>query len=153
MHRTVFLQDVSVSDRPRALLFCFGGLLAGICNGLLGTGGGILIVGVLRLERRLRSSDRPSLSGRKRDAVGNSPKDDYVTALCCMLPLSLLSSILCLRASAFSGVPFSSALPYLLGAVPGGVFGAYLLDRMKPKTAQLLFTALVLLGGARMAFS
>ena len=80
-------------------------------------------------------------------------KDDYVTALCCMLPLSLLSSLLYLRTGAFSGVPFSRALPYFLGAVPGGVLGAYLLDRVKPKTAQLLFALLVVFGGARMAFS
>ena len=70
-----------------------------------------------------------------------------------MLPLSLLSSLLYLRTGAFSGIPFSFALPYFLGAVPGGVLGAYLLDRVKPKTAQLLFALLVVFGGARMAFS
>lgn len=134
------------SGRFPMFFLCAGGLAAGVCNGLLGTGGGILIIGALRLYRRfLPVSDRASAE--------ISPKEDYVTALCCMLPLSLLSSLLYLRTGAFSGVPFSRALPYFLGAVPGGVLGAYLLDRVKPKTAQLLFALLVVFGGARMAFS
>lgn len=143
MRRTDYF---TFSARFPLFTLCTGGLLAGICNGLLGTGGGILIIGALRLYRRFHPvSDRA--------AAAVSPKDDYVTALCCMLPLSLLSSLLYLRAGAFSGVPFSRALPYFLGAVPGGVLGAYLLDRVKPKTAQLLFALLVVFGGARMAFS
>lgn len=142
MHRT---DHSPFSARFPLFILCAGGLAAGVCNGLLGTGGGILIIGALRLYRRfLPVSDR---------AAAVSPKDDYVTALCCMLPLSLLSSLLYLRTGAFSGVPFSRALPYFLGAVPGGVIGAYLLDRVKPKTAQLLFALLVVFGGARMAFS
>lgn len=164
------------SGRFPLFFLCAGGLAAGVCNGLLGTGGGILIIGALRLYRRFPSvSERAAVRGfgakvsaaevstakvsaadisaRDVSAREVSPKDDYVTALCCMLPLSLLSSLLYLRAGAFSGVPFSRALPYFLGAVPGGVLGAYLLDRVKPKTAQLLFALLVVFGGARMAFS
>ena len=159
------------SGRFPLFFLCAGGLAAGVCNGLLGTGGGILIIGALRLYRRFPSvSDRAAVRGfgaeisaaevsaaevttEETSAAEVSPKDDYVTALCCMLPLSLLSSLLYLRAGAISGVPFSRAFPYFLGAVPGGVLGAYLLDRVKPKTAQLLFALLVVFGGARMAFS
>ena len=149
------------SGRFPLFFLCAGGLAAGVCNGLLGTGGGILIIGALRLYRRFPSVPEHAaadISAEKLSAAGVSarevsPKDDYVTALCCMLPLSLLSSLLYLRTGAFSDVPFSRALPYFLGAVPGGVLGAYLLDRVKPKTAQVLFALLVVFGGARMAFS
>ena len=143
------------SGRFPLFFLCAGGLAAGVCNGLLGTGGGILIIGALRLYRRFLSVSAPvsvKVSSPEVSAA-DTPKDDYVTALCCMLPLSLLSSLLYLRTGAFSGVPFSRALPYFLGAVPGGVLGAYLLDRVKPKTAQVLFALLVVFGGARMAFS
>ena len=143
------------SGRFPLFFLCAGGLAAGVCNGLLGTGGGILIIGALRLYRRFLSVSGPVSAkvSSPEISAADTPKDDYVTALCCMLPLSLLSSLLYLRTGAFSGVPFSRALPYFLGAVPGGVLGAYLLDRVKPKTAQLLFALLVVFGGARMAFS
>ena len=143
------------SGRFPLFFLCAGGLAAGVCNGLLGTGGGILIIGALRLYRRFLSVSGPVSAkvSSPEISAADAPKDDYVTSLCCMLPLSLLSSLLYLRTGAFSGVPFSRALPYFLGAVPGGVLGAYLLDRVKPKTAQVLFALLVVFGGARMAFS
>ena len=40
----------------------------------------------------------------------------------------------------------------LLGAIPGGLLGAYLLDRLKPSVLQLIFAALLLFSGWRMAF-
>ena len=111
------------------------GMFAGCVNGLIGTGGGILLVFALRLL----SPDTDS-------------RDVYAEALLCMLPLSLLSSLIYRGNGAFASLSFSRALPFLLGAIPGGLFGGFLLDRTKPKTAQLLFTLLILFGGFRMAF-
>lgn len=111
------------------------GLGAGIVNGLLGTGGGILLLWVLRRYER--------------------PQDAFASALVCILPLSLLSVLLYCRSGTVSLTDLVSAdiLPYLLGAIPGGILGAYLLDRLKLSVVQYLFAALLIFSGWRMAFS
>jgi len=111
------------------------GLGAGIVNGLLGTGGGILLLWVLRRYEQ--------------------PQDAFASALVCILPLSLLSVLLYCRSGTVSLTDLVSAdiLPYLLGAIPGGILGAYLLDRLKLSVVQYLFAALLMFSGWRMAFS
>jgi uncharacterized membrane protein YfcA len=110
------------------------GFGAGIVNGLLGTGGGILLLLVLR-----RHADT---------------RDAFASALLCILPLSALSVILHLRDGSLSlELLLSDALPYLLGAVPGGLIGACLLDRISLSALQYLFAALLLFSGWRMAFA
>lgn len=111
------------------------GFGAGVVNGLLGTGGGILLLLILR--RRL------------------APRDAFASSIACILPLSVLSLLLYLRNGTVSvtDICSSDTLPYLLGAIPGGIGGAYLLDRMKPTAAEILFAALLIFSGWRMAFS
>ena len=108
---------------------------AGMVNGLLGTGGGILLLLVLR--RRIDTQNA------------------FASALACILPLSMLSAWLYARNGTLTADVFCSpqVLPYLLGAVPGGVLGAVLLNRLKLSVVQLLFTALLLFSGWRMVFS
>lgn len=120
----------STADRYLTAAAGFG---AGIVNGLLGTGGGILLLLVLR-----RYADT---------------KDAFASALVCVLPLSVLSVFLHLQNGSLSpDMLITDALPYLLGAIPGGLLGAYLLDRLKPSVLQLIFAALLLFSGWRMAF-
>ena len=111
------------------------GFGAGVVNGLLGTGGGILLLLILR--SRL------------------APRDAFASSIACILPLSVLSLLLYLRNGTVSvtDICSSDTLPYLLGASPGGIGGAYLLDRMKPTAAEVLFAALLIFSGWRMAFS
>ena len=117
------------------------GFCAGLCCGLLGTGGGILLVGAMRHRENADGA------GQIRD-----PKSSYTCALFCMLPLSLISAFLSVRSGALAKLPLSYGLPYLCGAVPGGMLGAYLLDKIPAKAVRLIFVLLVLFGGARMAF-
>ena len=130
-------QHNSCTRFPCAVRLCSTaavGFGAGVVNGLLGTGGGILLLFVLR-----RYADT---------------KNAFASALLCILPLSVLSVFLHLRDGSLSSeLLLSDALPYLLGAVPGGLIGAYLLDRIKPSLLQLIFAALLLFSGWRMAFA
>ena len=105
-----------------------GGLGAGVINGLLGAGGGMVVV--------------PLLS-----AMGARGKRSHATALMVIVPLSAVSAVLYLVQGR---VGFADALPWL----PGSLLGAYLGSRLMPKIAtgwlKLLFGGLMLWGGVRL---
>ena len=105
-----------------------GGLGAGVINGLLGAGGGMVVV--------------PLLS-----AMGVRGKRSHATALMVIVPLSAVSAVLYLVQGR---VGFADALPWL----PGRLLGAYLGSRLMPKIAtgwlKLLFGGLMLWGGVRL---
>ena len=105
-----------------------GGLGAGVINGLLGAGGGMVVV--------------PLLS-----AMGVRGKRSHATALMVIVPLSAVSAVLYIVQGR---VGFADALPWL----PGSLLGAYLGSRLMPKIAtgwlKLLFGGLMLWGGVRL---
>lgn len=98
--------------------------LAGVLNGLLGTGGGIPLC--LALSRE----------GADREA--------YATSSVGVLLLSL-QTVLLYRESA---VPLTEVTPFLsLAATLGGALGALLLSRVPKRALGLLFGGLLLLSG------
>lgn len=98
-------------------------LCAGIVNGFLGTGGGILLVFALSLAEI-------------------DPRDRFATVIAVILPLSAVS--VCF----YSGsARFSDAAPYLLPGMLGGVCGAMLLDRLDIRWVKKLFAAMVIWAG------
>ena len=105
-----------------------GGFGAGIINGLLGAGGGMVVV--------------PLLS-----ALGVQGKKSHATALMVIVPLSLVSAVLYL---AEERVTLADALPWL----PGSLLGAYMGSRLLPKIStgwlKLCFGGLMLWGGLRL---
>ena len=105
-----------------------GGLGAGVINGLLGAGGGMVVVPLLA-------------------AMGVRGKRSHATALMVIVPLSAVSAVLYLVQGR---VGFADALPWL----PGSLLGAYLGSRLMPKIAtgwlKLLFGGLMLWGGVRL---
>jgi uncharacterized membrane protein YfcA len=104
----------------RALAAC----LAGLFNGLLGTGGGIPLC--LALSRE----------GADREA--------YATSSVGVLLLSL-QTVLLYRGGA---VPLATVSPFLpFAAVTGGALGALLLSRISLGTLRLFFGGLLLLSG------
>ena len=113
----------------KTLPVCLLGLVAGLINGLLGAGGGIVIV--LGLKKRLEKErgDTRSL---------------YTSALAVMLPLSLVSVWRYARAGQISTARISA---FLLPALLGGALGALLLRRFSPRVLSRLFSALVLMSG------
>lgn len=121
------------------LLLALGGG-AGFINGLLGTGGGILLVLALRGYGR-----RHRIGG---DAVSaESQRDIYATALAVMVPISVFSTIQYARAGTLDLGGFA---PMLLPTVVGGVLGGILLDRLKLDWVKRLFALLVLISGVLM---
>ena len=115
------------------------GLAAGVINGLLGTGGGIVVVLVLTAwYKRLCVN-----STERSDAA----KSVYVTSLLTMLPVSLFSA---LQYAERGRLDLAAFAPYLLPALLGGLVGGVVLDRVRLPFLQKLFAVLLLVSGVRM---
>ena len=114
--------------KSKKLWGTLGGFGAGLLNGLLGAGGGMVVV--------------PLLS-----ALGTGGKKSHATALAVIVPLSLVSAVLYLIEGRFT---LADALPWL----PGSLREAYLGSRLMPKIStgwlKLIFGGLMLWGGIRL---
>ena len=108
-----------------------GGLAAGVINGLLGAGGGVILVFLLRAALGPKAESR----------------DIYASALITTLPITLVSA---LRYGGAGALPLGEFLPLALPAIAGGIIGALLLDRIHPKIPRRIFAALVIFSGAVM---
>ena len=111
----------------RTVILALLAVFAGIVNGFLGTGGGIVLMFALNL---LPATD------------DNAVRDRFATIIAVILPLSLISAI-----SYGDAIDFSSAAPYILPGILGGVCGALLLDRLNVNTVKKLFAAMVIWAG------
>lgn len=107
------------------------GVGAGFINGLLGTGGGIVLIFALNYMLK-----------------GEKNKDIYAFTLCVTLVLSLVSLFVYVRKGS---VDFTESVRYGLSAIPGGVIGAYLLDKLNGKIVKRVFAVLLIVAGANMA--
>ena len=110
-------------------LFCLLSFVAGGVNGLLGTGGGIIIVYMLRALCK------------------NNTKDNFATSLCITLPLSLFALVAYLKNGS---VDFSLAGQAALPVALGGFFGAFLTSRLKTEWLSAIFGVMVSYSGIRM---
>ena len=108
------------------------GLLAGLLNGLLGAGGGIVLVrGVERILPREYHDGR----------------DVFANALCVMLPISAVSAIAYVMRGSVHGLDFSR---FILPAILGGAGGGLLLSVIDTRLLRLIFSALVVWSGITM---
>ena len=118
--------------------FCMGkikimlvGVLSGFVNGLLGTGGGIVLV--FALGRFLKEKEG---------------KDIFAVTLTVTMSMSVVSAIV----YGFNGgLELDTGIRYGVAAIPGGIIGAYLLDKLKLETIKKVFGVLVLWVGLNMA--
>ena len=111
------------------------GFFAGIINGLLGAGGGILITYFLTYLLKNEETEK---------------NDIFAHALLTMLPVSAVSFVVYIIRGYVS---LDVSLAYLIApAILGGVSGAYLLKKINFKIVKLLFTALVIYSGFAMLF-
>lgn len=126
------MTDIRPYTRFGALLFC--GLAAGMINGLLGTGGGIILV--LGLSR-ICSGTLPD----RRDVCAN--------ALVVTLALTLLSTLLYIRSG---NAPPADLSRFVLPGAVGGLVGGLLLGRITPHALGKLFAVLLVVSGIFMLF-
>ena len=116
--------------RSKACIFlAVAGLLAGVANGLLGAGGGI--VAVFALSHFLRGA-------------GYERRDLFANALCVMLPISAVS---CVRYALAGHLVTDGFGVYVLPCLIGGLIGGILLGKLKASLLKKLFGALVIYSG------
>ena len=104
------------------------GLLAGIVNGIFGGAGGMILIPALQMLTPIRE-----------DAL-------FPMSVSVMLPVCLLSLWLISRTAP---LPWSDALPYLLGSVAGGVLVGLVGRRIPTLWLHRFFGIMILWGGIR----
>ncbi len=115
--------------KKEKLMPLLGGLITGVCNGLLGAGGGM--VAVLALKRLCRLPE----------------KEAHATAIGVMLPLTALSSLLYVLGGAVAWDVLAFVAPAL---TVGSLLGAKLTGKLADKALRRLFAALMMAAGAWM---
>jgi len=115
-----------------SLVFSLFALASGVVNGLLGTGGGILLTYAL---------------AKALPRTKYSPKDVFVCSMTAVIPISVFSL--------FTYPPeMSPSLTVLLGivlpAAAGGIFGAVLSAKLKSVIVEKAFALLIVYAGVRM---
>ena len=110
-------------------------LMAGITNGLLGAGGGVLMMYVVKAV----------LIGK--DDTKNVQKDAFASVVAIMLPVSVVSAI---SYAARGNLPMDLMVVLTVPALVGGVIGAYLTDKLPTRVIRGVFALLVIVSGVRM---
>lgn len=108
--------------------YAITGALAGVANGLFGSGGGLFLVPLLT-----------SWTGMKQ-------KHAFATSIAIIVPLSVVSLVVfCIH----GGLNVSLAWPYLVGGAAGGVLSGVFFKNMSVTLLRRLFGILLLYGGVR----
>ena len=126
--------------RALLLLLLIGGA-TGFVNGLLGAGGGIVLIYLLRFAQKSYSNMPKQL------ALPSDSRDVFASALAGTLPLSLFSVA---KYTTAGRLNLSDFAPLILPSLLGGLLGGFLLDRLKLPWIRTLFSLLVLVSGVLM---
>lgn len=105
-----------------------GGVIIGVVNGLLGAGGGMLAVPLLKKS-------------------GLEQKEAHATSIAVILPLSVISAATYLLKGS---VTLSDSIPYLLPGAIGAVIGAVLLGKISDKWLRRVFGVFMIWAGIRL---
>lgn len=111
----------------KKLISALAGLAAGVVNGLLGAGGGMVLVPILSCHSDFEE------------------KEIFSSSIVIIFPICLVS----LMASSGGKLPWAVAFPYLLGAIPGGVLAGIFGRRIPVKWLHRILGILILYGGFR----
>ncbi len=98
------------------------GFFAGIMNGLLGAGGGIVVVPLLQ-------------------KIGLTPDKSHATSIAVILPLCVMSAALYIGCGKVS---FTDALPYLPSGLLGAGIGAWLLPKVPANILRRIFAGVMI---------
>ena len=116
--------------KNKKLLIAFSGTGIGFLNGLLGAGGGMIAVPILK-------------------HLSLSQKEAHANAVAVILPITILSAILYL----INGyVTLKESLIYIPTGIIGSLIGAELLKKISPLWLKRIFSFFMLYAGVRLLF-
>lgn len=104
------------------------GFAIGIVNGLLGAGGGMIAVPLLK-------------------KIGLEQKSAHANAIAVILPISILSAFLYLYKDY---VNLSDAIPFIPTGILGALLGTYFLRKISPLWLKRIFGAFMIYAGVRL---
>ena len=107
-------------------------LLAGLINGFVGTGGGIVLIFLFYLMK----------NGEEGDV-----RENFAMTIISVIPMSFAALFVYLR-GANVDIPLVGRL--FVPTVLGGVVGAYLMDKIDKKWLTIIFSALIIYSGVRL---
>jgi uncharacterized membrane protein YfcA len=117
------------SKGKKGYYLLLSGVLAGIVNGLLGAGGGIIVVYALGIVLGDELCD---------------VRDVFSNALCVMLPISAVS---CVGYALMGELSTDGIGVFIIPAIIGGAAGGLLLGRVNTTFLKKLFAAIVIYSG------
>ena len=104
------------------------GLLIGIVNGLMGAGGGMIAVPVLK-------------------KTGMEQKQAHANAVAVILPITAISVFLYIQAG---NVKLSDAFAYIPGGLVGALVGSLILGKISPTLLKRIFGGFMVWAGIRL---
>ena len=130
-------------EKHKNIIISVGSITAGLINGLIGTGGGIILYLTLKL---ISKSDKKN-GGQPHDT--NMIKDIMANIIAVVVPISAVSAaIYMIRGE----IVYGELMPYIPAAVIGGLAGAILLNKLKPKIIKKIFAVMIIYAGTQMLF-
>lgn len=132
--RSRLLENTRSVKRPcpavRYILLALGGAAGGFLNGFLGSGGGIILIFAMTYL-----------------CDGLDTKERFSTAVASVLPMSAVSAVMYIKSGSLS---LAGQARLLIPGALGGLFGAFIMDKISPKALKLIFSALMVFAGVRM---
>lgn len=121
-------QKRKLKGRIKNFIMLLAGLVVGALNGLLGSGGGMICVPMLK-------------------RFGLEQKKAQATAMFVILPISIASMIIYITRGGFN---FGANIFVIAGVIAGGIIGAKILNKMNNNLVGIIFALIMLVAGIRM---
>ena len=126
-----FFVEKSKNKKFIIIASLISGVFVGFINGFFGGGGGMIVVPLLVFLLKLEE------------------KKAHATAILCILPLSITSSIIYITKGSLN---FLNLGLTTIGVVVGGIIGSFLLKKMNNKVLRIIFAVIMIIAGIKMMF-
>lgn len=121
---------INGSDFIKKFIFVIFGFLIGFINSLLGAGGGMITVPLLK-------------------KFNLSQNEAHASTVAVIFPLTIISAFMYILKGY---VEISDALPFVIFGIAGSVVGAWILKKVSPKILKRIFAVFMIYAGVRMVF-
>ena len=125
--------------KKNKLILSSAAAVAGLVNGFIGTGGGIILYFTLKFLNKRQGGGEENNDGQMKDIMA--------MIIASIIPMSIVSAVVYMLKGA---LVFDKLAIYLPGALIGGLAGALLLEKLKFKIVKKIFAALIIYAGVRM---